>query len=106
MIEVSQTRTPIHFAPATLEEEVAQNVRMILSTVQGELPLDRAFGLASGAIDEPMAIAQARLTSLIIAAVQAYEPRATVVQVSFEGDEANHLLQPTVQITIGEEDAG
>lgn len=39
----------VDFAPATETEEILQNLRTILVTAMGSVPLDRAFG-----VDAPM----------------------------------------------------
>ena len=41
---------PINFAPATIAEEVMQNVRMIISTVKYSVPMDREFGIDGAVI--------------------------------------------------------
>lgn len=103
MLTVTSNSNPVNFGPATEAEEIVQNVRTIITTVQGSVPLDRSFGLDSSAQDEPTLIAQARLTGLITTAIQTYETRATVVQVAYEADDESGVLRPIVQITIGED---
>ena len=43
---------PINFAPATIAEEVMQNVRMIISTIKYSVPMDREFGIDAQSISQ------------------------------------------------------
>lgn len=80
--------------------EVMQNVRTILSTVRGSVPLDRSFGVDLALLDSPLPIAQAKLSNEIMAAVNKYEPRAQVVQVTYSGDGLDGKLVPKVRLRI------
>ena len=100
--EISGGETPpINFAPATIAEEVMQNVRMIISTVKYSVPMDRAFGIDGAIVDRPINIAKAHPTNEIFRAVRRYEPRATIEAIDFNGDESG-TLTPTIKIRINE----
>lgn len=73
----------INFSPATLEEELIQNITCIMETVRGTLPLARAFGLDATCLDRTSPFAESQLSNQIISAVQVYEPRVTVTEVLF-----------------------
>ena len=88
---------PLNLAPATLAEEVLQNVRMIISTVKYSVPMDREFGIDGTIVDRPINIAKAHLTNEIFRAVRRYEPRAAIVSIDMDGDERGRL---TPQITV------
>ena len=90
----------INFAPATLQEEVVQNVRVILGILQGEVPLKRDFGISRVSIDQPNPLAEARLTSEIMSAIKRYEPRAIIEQVKFRRNDALGQLFPEVVISL------
>ena len=92
---------PLNLAPATLAEEVLQNVRMIISTVKYSVPMDREFGIDGTVVDRPINIAQAHLSNEIFRAVRRYEPRAEIVSIDFDGDETGRLT-PTIKIQINE----
>jgi len=81
----------IDFAPVTLAAEVAQNIRTILSTPLGTVPLARHIGLNYEAIDEPAQVAQARLIGDVMTAIQEQEPRATITEVLFPGGASDSL---------------
>jgi phage baseplate assembly protein W len=80
--------------------EIMQNIRTILSTVHYSVPLDRGFGVDLTLLDSPLPAAKARLTGDIIAAVNKYEPRVEVVEVSYEGDGLEGKLMPKVRVRI------
>lgn len=94
-----QTSSGIDWAPENEVEEVLQNVRTILSTVKGSVPLDRDFGIDGSYVDMPMPAAKAKLASEIMQAIQKHEPRATVTSIEFTGDE-NGTLQPRIEVRI------
>ena len=66
--------------------EVAQNVRIITTTIAGEAPLERDLGLSMDPMDEPLHSlgAMALIRSRIPAAVAKWEPRARVTEIAFE----------------------
>lgn len=90
---------PIQFAPANELEEIFQNIRTILSTPKGSVPLDRDFGIDLSYLDSPNPVAEAKLTTEIIAAVKRYEPRVSVTAISFTGD-MDGKLKPVVEVRI------
>jgi len=69
--------------PADELVEIAQNVKTILTTVRGEVFLDRAFGVNGEIIDAPVNAVQARLTADIADSVNRFEPRAKVTDCFF-----------------------
>ena len=76
--------TDIDLAPATVVQEVAQNLRTIFSTRKGEVPLDREFGLSHDMLDRPIPVARMLMQSEVYEAVDKYEPRAVVRSVEFD----------------------
>lgn len=89
----------VDFAPATPIEEIVQNLRTILNTAVGTVPLDRDFGVPVDLIDRPMPVARARLTAQIVKAVHKYEPRAAVKRVTYTGDIDGRLV-PKLEVEI------
>ncbi|MFP4976394.1 GPW/gp25 family protein [Paenibacillus sp. CN-4] len=104
----TQIQTPVMFNPPTLADEVAQNIRTILSTPIGTAALARSIGLNYEAIDEPQQISEALLTAEVYTAIAEQEPRARVVDVSFGGtmkDAVTGRLLAVVRYTLeGEEE--
>ena len=98
-IDIVGTLEQINFAPTTIQEEVIQNIKTLLSTMKFTVPLDRNLGIIANALDEPMPVAMAKLSSDVIDAISQYEPRAKVTQISFDGDIDGKLI-PKVRIEI------
>lgn len=98
-IDIVGTLEKVNFTPSTTEEEVIQNIKTLISTMIYTVPLDRKFGIIANALDEPMPVAMAKLSSDIIDAISRYEPRAKVTQISFDGDIDGKLI-PRLRIEI------
>lgn len=92
--------TSINFAPSNETDEILQNVATILSTVRYSVPYDRALGINPDYLDGPIQLAQAKATADIIASIRTQEPRATVVDIAFNGDGAEGILKPTVRVKV------
>ena len=100
VIDITAELGEINFSPGSELEEIAQNVRTVLTTYKKTVPMDREFGLNTSIVDLPIAAAQAAMTADIVAAINRYEPRAQVVSVSYEGKEAEGIVIPKVRIKI------
>lgn len=98
IIKTGQT-ADINIAPATEKEEILQNVRTILGTLKGSIPLDRSFGIDSTIVDLPLPVAQAKLSNEIFQSIKKYEPRANIITIKFIGS-VDGRLQAEVKITI------
>lgn len=94
---------PINFMPSTVAEEVIQNIRTLLNTTRGSVPMDRDFGV-NFPLDEPLPGARQKLNVEIIDAIEKYEPRARVIKVRWSPNAGSTngegSLAPTVQIRI------
>ena len=83
---------------------ILQNVRMILATRKGSVPHFRDYGVSWEYVDRPINVAKAMLCASAKEAVEAFEPRVTVVGVSAEADENNPgRLIPIVEVEINDE---
>lgn len=91
---------------ATGLTEIMQNVRIILTTMRGSVPLDRDFGRSGESLDAPLPLAMARESAEIVELVEREEPRVEVVSVRFdearEAEAAGGVLVPIVRIRIKE----
>lgn len=90
---------PIVLIPQSELEEVLQNVRTIISTIKGTVPLDRDFGISGDIVDLPIHVAQAKLSNEIFQAVKQYEPRVTIEDITFSITDTGKLL-PKVKVSI------
>ena len=92
----------IDFAPESARAEILQNVRTILNTRIGTVPLARDFGISWEHVDMPIPAVRSVMQGVIIDAIEAFEPRAKVENVVFDGDGADGILRPSVTISIRE----
>ena len=82
---------------------VLQNIAIILRSRRGTVPLYRSFGLGQSFLDKPVTAARTLLYREIKEAIEEFEPRAEVVDVSFAQDkDAPGRLIPTVEVNIVE----
>ncbi len=100
--DVTATLEEINFRPGSTLEEILQNVRTIVTTPKYSVPLDRNFGITATMLDAPMPVSRAKLMAEIIDAIQRYEPRVRVTQVTFTGDGMDGILRPKVRVRIVE----
>ncbi|EGG33442.1 lysozyme [Paenibacillus sp. HGF5] len=103
---VDMTRpAKMNFRPATLAEELTQNIRTILTTPYGSAPFARSIGLDYEIVDEPLPILKARLSGVITMAIMEQEPRAEITEIQFhmnEQDKMNGRLLPIIKFRIAE----
>lgn len=83
-----------------LRREVERNIKTILSTPKGTCPLYRNFGINMEMLDTPTIAAKNILTVAIIDAIEEWEPRVTVTDVSVEAD-AEGKMRAKVVVAIG-----
>lgn len=103
MIYTVTPLTKINFAPKTVIDEVIQNVRCIIATPKGSVPLDRGFGLDYDGVDTPMLESQMLFRVALIEAIEQYEPRAQVKKIEFQQDNlaaSDGRLIPAVTLEI------
>ena len=104
-VDLSQSQSYwVNFAPSSLPEEVAQNIRTIVTTALGSAPGSRGIGIDWSLIDDPVPVAQARLSGLIISAILEQEPRATVTEVTFSNPNIDepYKLRPVIKFVVEE----
>lgn len=98
--EVSAATEDIDFAPAPFRE-VIQNVRTILATRAGEVPMDRDFGISWAFVGMPIPRAVATLNAEVVQKIRRYEPRARVIRVTLgDTDFAQNRIEPNVEIEV------
>lgn len=84
-------------------KSVLQNIALILSTPKGSIPLYRSFGLPTDFRDKPLPIAKSMMVAHVRETVEEWEPRATVIGVTFtENVSQPGVLIPTVEVEINE----
>lgn len=97
----------INFAPGSETEEILQNVRTILTTCVGTVPLDRDLGISYEYVDKPLPVARSLMQAAVIDAIEEFEPRATVESVTFDDntdDAMDGITRPRVIVSIGSDE--
>ncbi len=84
-----------------LRREIERNIKTILSTPKGTCPLYRDFGIDMEPLDAPTLAAQNMLTVAIIDAIEEWEPRAQVTDVTINTDTGGNITAKVV-VTIGQ----
>lgn len=100
VVDIAAELSEVDFAPESEPLEILQNVKTILTTRKGSVPMDREFGIDGDIVDLPSAMAQARFTAEIVAAVSKYEPRARVSRVLYDGSEQDGFLRTKVRVSV------
>lgn len=94
----------LHINETDVVTSVLQNVAVILKTGQRTSPMYRGFGLTRDFVDRPLPAAKVLLFASVKEAVETYEPRAEVVNVTFAADpDTPGRLIPTVEVNISDE---
>ena len=102
VIDTTKEVVNANLTPESEAAEIVQNIRTLLTTYKGSVPLDRKFGLSRDILDLPPARAMAKLQIEIIEAIQDYEPRAEVTGIGFDAKEVSDgRLYPKVKVRIG-----
>lgn len=79
-----------------LEREISRNVRTILTTPVGTCPLYREFGIDVTAVDRPMDVAMNLYSVAVMEAVEKFEPRVRVQDVTFAPSPGGRLQTKVV----------
>lgn len=90
------------FHALTEAEEIAQSVRLILTTSRGERPCRPTFGsrLSAYAFEPADTTLRSQIRQEIVAALQAWEPRIWNIQVIFAPDQNDGRLVAAVSYQI------
>ena len=86
-----------------MEEEIIQNLWFLYSSLEYDVPLDRALGLNATYIDKPIEAAKALATTDIYDKTEEYEPRAEITNIDFKADYERGILKPIVEVEINGE---
>ncbi|MCL2357478.1 MAG: phage tail protein [Defluviitaleaceae bacterium] len=89
-----------NLAPATLVDEISQNISTILLTPKGSVPLDRNFGTSWQFISRNTPAAESMIVSDILDAVEEYEPRAEILSITFDTNEMTGQIIPRLEVSI------
>ncbi|MCG8632247.1 MAG: hypothetical protein MI863_00385 [Desulfobacterales bacterium] len=101
-IDVTATLEEVEIGAAG-QTEIIQNVKTILSTIKGTVPLDREFGVTGEYVDKPQPVAQALYAADVVTEVEKQEPRVKVTHVFWRPSPVAAMdgkLEPVVRIKI------
>lgn len=87
-------------------EGIAQEVRTLLGTRKGSVPLDREFGIDWTVVDAPVMSAIPLYVADVASQIERYVPRVAVESVTFarpQSDAVDGVLRPVVTCKIREE---
>lgn len=92
---------PIRLNESDAVSSVLQNIAVILATPLGSVPLYRDFGLDWTFLDQPTTVAKVLMVAPVREAIERWEPRAAVLDVSFSEDpDRPGVLIPNVEVEI------
>ena len=99
--EVAGQPGPINWSPSDEATEVLQNVRFILGTIAGTVPLARSLGISGAVIDAPMTKAKSLLMTSVYRGIRRNEPRADVAEIYVDDvDGTTGQIVPRVKIKL------
>jgi phage baseplate assembly protein W len=101
MLKIESLPTNITYGLTGISE-VMQNVRTILTTRRGTVPLDRDFGISFDFLDTPINITRARAEQEIFLQLKKYEPRAILKQIIWETDVISGQISPSVKVEVNQ----
>lgn len=96
----TSVKRELTLAPKTKADATAQELWILLSTIKGECPMYRGFGLNGEYLHQPVNMAQTAMTMAIIEALRKYMPDVEVVNISFKAqDGIAGILNPVVEVS-------
>ncbi|WP_024985266.1 lysozyme [Brevibacillus borstelensis] len=104
-VDIPTAGTWVNFSPASLVEEVKQNIRTIASTALGSAPGSRTIGVDWELVDEPINIVKTRIAGVLMAAIAEQEPRAQITRIDFREQETDGMygrLVPIIRFILAE----
>lgn len=100
IIDVTASLEQIEIFPDNEQLEVIQNVKTILTTMQGTVPLDRDFGIDSEVIDKPVNVIRPLIVKEVKEKLAKYEPRVKFISMFWDGTGSEGRIVPTVRVAI------
>lgn len=101
---ISAESPALELGAADTVKSVTQAIKIILTTPKGTVPMYRDFGVDMSFLDYPGPAAEQRARVEIKEAIERWEPRVTVKDITFQRDELQSgKLVPTVEVEINNE---
>ncbi len=92
MFTIRSGQIDFTFCENEVERSICQNVALIISTRKGSVPLYRDFGINMDFLDRPMPAAEALLFAEVSEAIDIFEPRARLVDLTIEDNNDGHAV--------------
>lgn len=104
ILTVDMSKRPGIRIGATGVAALEQEIRTVLATRKGSVPLDRDFGLTWDFVDKPLTDAMPYMVAEIGQQLERYVPRIRVRDIAFGSpDAADGMLRPIVTVQVREE---
>ena len=100
IVDITMEHSEIVLFPENVLIEIIQNIKTILTTLQGTVPLDRDFGIDGTLIDKPLTVAKPLIVKDIKEKIEQYEPRAKFVSISWSRNDIDGKLIPSIKVAI------
>lgn len=82
-------------------KSISQNIQLICATKKGTIPMYRDFGLQMDFVDKPFQVAQTLLVRDVTEAIEKFEPRAKVINITCLPDTSiPGRLIPIIEVEI------
>lgn len=89
----------LSLAPETETDAKVQEIYILISTIKGECPLYRDFGISNDFLHMPINMAQTAFTLAITEALRKYMPDVRLNNIRFEAsDGMKGLLNPILEV--------
>uniref|UniRef100_A8GLR0 IraD/Gp25-like domain-containing protein n=1 Tax=Serratia proteamaculans (strain 568) TaxID=399741 RepID=A8GLR0_SERP5 len=92
----------VNWSPATVVDEVLQNVAMLLATTVNTVPFDRGLGLTGGYVDSIPPAVRGQITRELVQKLSHYEPRAVLIEIEFVTVAESDRVVPKILIGVKE----
>lgn len=96
MAIIEKAKLSFDYENANDMEIIKRSAETLFSIRAGTLPMDRSFGLQQDFVGMPMPVAQNLFTLEATEKVEKYIPEATIVDISWEFDETEGKMYPSV----------
>lgn len=84
-------------------EDIKRCLSTLYSTREGSQPLDRNFGLNCSFVGKPIPVARNEFALEVVEKTEMYEPRAKVSDITYEYNENDGVMHPTIHLEKGDE---
>lgn len=101
-IEISDTVEEFSFAPESIEQEISQNIRLLLTADKYSIPLAREMGMKRDYLHRPQQVAEMLMVQDIYDLVEQYEPRAKITNIETVGGNEDGSLKILLEVEVDE----